>query len=124
MFKIGRIVNSGCQYDNGWIANRPGRQSNQVLMKNIGIFGYRPDIISWQKIGKQALADLSVFEHVAYTAWSAQVIFKDVKSTIIISDQIDSGYMYINIMWNRKSMHFPQIVRTAIDHFKWYNTIL
>ena len=54
---------------------------------------------------------------------ASEVIWKILKRTIIISDQVDTGNMYINIVWNRKIMHFPEVMRTAINHRCRYHSI-
>src|SRR6201999_2115050 len=93
MFEIRGIIDPRSQqYDRG-MCRLPRREGYQVAMEDIGIFGYGAHIVPRYEIGKDALGDLPVLQHVAYPAGGAQVIFQNIKGSVLVADEIDAGDM-------------------------------
>ena len=57
-------------------------------MEDVGIFRDWPHIVLWDQVGKDALGDFAVLEHVAHPTGGAQVVLQDIKIAILIPDQV------------------------------------
>src|ERR1700748_2164480 len=85
-------------------------------MEDIGISCHRPDVVARDKVWKDPLGDLPVLQHIAYAAGRAQVVLQDVKSSILIADEVDTRDVDIDIVRDLKAMHLPEKMGAAVDH--------
>src|SRR5882724_8231837 len=85
-------------------------------MQDIRIFRHRPHIVLRYEVRENTFGDLPVLQHITYPAGSAQIIFEDVKSAVVIAYQVDACNMNVDIVGHGQAMDLPQEMRAAIDH--------
>src|ERR1700731_2095477 len=100
MLEIGGVIDPWCQQYNGRMGGLPRRHGHEVAVEDIRISCHRPDVIPGDEVGKDPLGDLPVLQHIAYAAGRAQVVLQDVKSSVLVADEVDPRDMYIDIVRN------------------------
>ncbi len=53
-----------------------------------------------------------------------KIIFKHVKCSIVIADQINSGNVHVDVMGDIDALHFAQVMRAGINQVDRYDSIL
>lgn len=99
-------------------------ESDTRFLSDSGVLCNTAYVILRQQVRKNPLGYLPVFKHITYTTGCAQVIFQYIKGPIIITNQVNTRNMDINIMRYLEVVHFSQVVRTAIDHISRYQPII
>ena len=70
-----------------------------------------------EQVGENAVGDTSVLQHIGNPRWCTQVIFQHIVRAVMITDQVDSGDMGIDIKGHIHVHHLPYEIGTGIDQF-------
>ena len=72
-------------------------------------------MILGNKIREYTLRDFPVLDHVGNSGGCTEIIFEHIEGTIIIADEVNAGYVHINVIGNIYTLHLTEVVRAGVD---------
>ena len=103
VFKIGRVVDAGREHGNSWRSNMRGGQRAQGVEQMRGIIIDMPHVRGRKNLWEDALENFSIFQHIRHARRAAQIVFEDVKLTVLVAHEVDAKNVAPHAFGGRKA---------------------
>ena len=123
VLKISRVVDARRKQHHGGLAGLPAAQRQQVAKQQIGVVFHRQHVAFGQQIGKNAVGDAPVFEHVRHPGGRAQVVFQHIQLAVVVPNQIHARDVRVDIVRHVHVHHLAQKLRAGVHQRRRHDAV-